>query len=129
MTVFPRTRNTPSHEDKRYLHFHDLLKNDDVYQDEFLASFIPIFEDGTCPRRERKRKLEEVVKGKPSRDEFFSYSMPCLAPGPYLIVEGSIWPVCRLHDDVQGAFIVAVEPQRTKRLVNDTFDFSRGPRY
>ena len=33
-----------------------------------------------------------------------------LALGPYLIAEGSLWQVFRLYDDVQGAFMIGVEP-------------------
>jgi hypothetical protein len=41
-----------------------------------------------------------------------------LRPGPHMVSEGKLFSIYRVHDDVNGAFMVATQPQLIPGCVN-----------
>ena len=91
------------------LYFDHLLQHDDVFRPEFLDNIL--LTDG--PDTSNGQAVHEFASSYGSKLlllDLQSNHMLQLAPGPYLIVEGSLWQVSRLYDDTHGAFIVGVQP-------------------
>lgn len=88
-----------------------VLQHDDVFRTEFLANILLV--DGpstTCATNQTVHDLARSYGSELLSLKSQSHHKTRLASGPYLIAEGSLWQVSRLYDDVQGAFIVGVEP-------------------
>lgn len=115
VTILPRTYPKFLSKDGLQSYVEHVLQNDDVWQPEFLASIILV--DGPGNPRENVHNEHDLVRSYGSKIlslDRWSHHVNLLVPGPYLIEDGSLWQVSRLHDDIQGAFMVAVEPPEAK---------------
>ncbi|KAJ9612323.1 hypothetical protein H2200_003920 [Cladophialophora chaetospira] len=109
-----------------------VLQTDDVFQRGFLANIIVL--DGPSIAGEIKQNGEGLANSWASsvlslKSQIDPMMLP--VPGPHLIAEGSLWQVSRLYEDVQGAFMVAVEPPVCKKAVSMVYTPLRvsGPQY
>ncbi|OAL31268.1 hypothetical protein AYO20_08323 [Fonsecaea nubica] len=120
LTILPRQFPEFPSKDGQQSYVDYVLQNDDVLQPEFLANILLL--DGPGDPRGNAHSEHDLVRSYGSKIlslERWSHQMTLPVPGPYLIEDGSLWQVSRLYDDIQGAFMVAVEPPEAKK-VDDT---------
>ena len=92
-----------------------MVQGDDVFHPEFLANIVLVGDSsGTAGTVQNVRSLANSWESNILSLKSQSDHMMLPIPGPHLIANGSLWQVSRLYDDVQGAFMVAVEPPVTK---------------
>lgn len=111
MTILPTKSSTSLSTDQLQSYVDNVLQHDDVFRTEFLANILLV--DGpstTCATNQTMHDLARSYGSELLLLRSRSHHMTQLASGPYLIAEGSLWQVSRLYDDVQGAFMVGVEP-------------------
>ncbi|KAM0122645.1 hypothetical protein ACP6JC_000712 [Aspergillus fumigatus] len=90
------------------------LHIDDIFQPEFLSGIIVVTEDnGIQPNL--SASIESLPKEwKPDWWIFFNKEVGGqLHPGPRMVSYGKIHTVYRIYDDVNGAFMVAIQPPIT----------------
>ena len=116
MTVLPTKLSTSPTVDQLHSYVDHVLWQDDVFRMEFLANILLVDDpDNTGTTNQTVHGLTRyygstILSLKPQ-----SHHLRQLAPGPYLIAEGSLWQVSRLYDDAQGAFMVGVEPSGAEK--------------
>lgn len=104
---------------------HDQIQSwlhiDDIFQPEFLAGIIIVTEDNSI-QPNLSASIESLPMG--WRPEWWTTLNKevggQLLPGPRMVSYGKLYTVHRIYDDVNGAFMVAIQPPITPGYVSVT---------
>ncbi|KAM5506468.1 hypothetical protein McanMca71_002662 [Microsporum canis] len=90
------------------------LRIDDVFKPEFLTGMIFVTENNSS-----QSDLSASIGSLPKEwkpDWWITFKQETnskLRAGPHMVSQGKLFSVYRVHDDVNGAFMVAIQPQST----------------
>ncbi|KAM5471338.1 hypothetical protein MauCBS54593_003678 [Microsporum audouinii] len=91
----------------------------DVFKPGFLTGMIFVTENNSN-QSDLSASIESLPKEwKP--DWWITFKQETgskLRAGPHMVSQGKLFSVYRMHDDVNGAFVVAIQPQSTPGYVN-----------
>lgn len=102
------------------------LHMDDIFKPAFLAGMIFVT---ATEKNSNQLDLSPFIESLPKEwkpDWWITFQQDIgsqLRPGPHMVSQRKVFSIYRIHDDVNGAFMVATQPQPTPGCVNMTENY------
>lgn len=91
------------------------LEDDDVFKLEFLSVLVFVGHRG--PGSEVSAEVRSLFESWGTKRCMIIAEHKDLLPGPHLVIDGRLYQVLRLYDDVQAAFLVSVRANTQSEYV------------